>query len=133
MLTDEQQITVTVLEQALNESIRINSGRTDLALSGGRVFLSDRYFGGTDRVNSVSGGDILNTTDDNLYRSGRCSPAFSYNIPMTNATYRVVLHFAETWYGAPGRGPAGAGKRMFNVDIEGTRKLTNYDIIPRPH
>ncbi len=41
----------------------------------------------------------------------------------------VVLHFAEIYWGVPSRGgSAGSGKRRFHVDIEGSRKLTNYDI-----
>ena len=37
------------------------------------------------------------------------------------ALYEVELHFAETYWLA-------AGKRVFNVDIESARALTNFDI-----
>ena len=36
-------------------------------------------------------------------------------------TYTVRLHFAEIYWNAP-------GKRLFNVSINGTRVLTNFDI-----
>jgi hypothetical protein len=108
--------------------VRINSGGAAFLASGNRQFGADQYFGGTDRTGSIASGDILNTTDDVLYRSERSSPAFNYAIPVTNGTMNVVLHFAETWWGAPGGGVGGTGKRMFHVDIEGSRKLTNYDI-----
>jgi len=108
--------------------IRINAGGNDFNASGARQFSADKYYAGIDRVSAVATGDILNTTDDELYRSARCSPFFSYNIPMPNGKVNVILHFAETWFGAPGKGPAGAGKRQFHVNIEGSRKLANFDI-----
>ncbi|KAA6438999.1 DNRLRE domain-containing protein [Dyadobacter flavalbus] len=109
-------------------SVRINAGGQAFAASGGRQFIADQYFAGIDRTSSIASGDILHTTDDVLYRSGRCSPSFSYNIPMANGKVNVILHFAETWFGVPGRGPGGAGKRQFHVTMEGSRKLTNFDI-----
>jgi hypothetical protein len=109
-------------------SIRINAGGAAFTASGARQFSADQYYAGINRTSSIATGDILNTADDVLYRSGRCSPSFSYNIPMANGKVNVILHFAETWYGVPGRGPGGAGKRQFNVTIENSRKLTNFDI-----
>ena len=38
-----------------------------------------------------------------------------------DATYTVNLHFAETYWTA-------AGKRIFNVNINGTRVLANFDV-----
>ncbi len=38
----------------------------------------------------------------------------------------MFLHFNETWWGH--RTAGGVGSRQFNVDIEGSRRLTNYDI-----
>lgn len=119
---------VVVSEQANNTFLRINAGGNAFVAADGRQFRADQYYSGIDRTSSVSSGDIANTNDDVLYRSGRCSPSFNYNIPVANGTVNVVLHFAETWFGAPGRGPAGAGKRRFHVNIEGSRKLTDYDI-----
>lgn len=109
-------------------SISINAGGEAFAASGGRQFLADQYYIGIDRMSSISSGDIVHTTDDVLYRSGRCSPRFNYSIPMLNGRVNVILHFAEIWYGVPGRGVGGIGKRQFNVDVEGVRKLTNFDI-----
>ncbi|GGB79144.1 CBM96 family carbohydrate-binding protein [Dyadobacter sediminis] len=108
--------------------VRINAGGPDFTSTDGRTFMTDQFYSGIDRVSSISGGEILNTTDDALYRTGRSSPSFGYHIPVSSGTVNVVLHFAEIWYGAPGRGPGGAGKRQFHVTIEGSRKLTNFDI-----
>ncbi|KAA6438990.1 DNRLRE domain-containing protein [Dyadobacter flavalbus] len=109
-------------------SMLINAGGATFTASGGRKFSADQHYEGIDRTSSVAGGDILHTDDDELYRSGRCSPSFSYNIPVPNGKVNVILHFAEIWYGVPGKGAGGAGKRQFNVTMEGSRKLTNFDI-----
>jgi hypothetical protein len=126
-LSDQEQITVNV-EEATFSGLRINAGGTSFTASGSRYFMTDGYFGGANRVHSIEGGDILNTTDDELYYSERSSPAFSYNIPVANGNYTVVLHFAEIFFGAPDGREGGAGKRLFHVDIEGERKLTDYDV-----
>jgi hypothetical protein len=50
---------------------------------------------------------------------------FSENI-QDGQTYEVRLYFAEPYFG--GDGPAQEGAREFHVDIDGDRKLENYDI-----
>jgi hypothetical protein len=92
-----------------------------------KKFSADLYYSGIDRTSSIPSGDILNTSNDVLYRSARCLPSFSYNIPVPNGTIDVILHFAETYFGAPGK-KGGAGSRRFHVNMEGSRILTNYDI-----
>jgi hypothetical protein len=57
-----------------------------------------------------------------LYRTERNGPC-TYKIPAARGrTYTVVLHFAETYWAAP-------GKRVFNVDINGRPVLKNFDIL----
>ncbi len=68
---------------------------------------------------------MANTVDDALYQSERYG-AFSYNLPVSSGTYNVVLHFNELYWGNIGGG--GAGSRRFHVNIEGQRKLTDYDV-----
>ncbi|KAA6438333.1 DNRLRE domain-containing protein [Dyadobacter flavalbus] len=108
-------------------TIRINAGGQDFTTATKKLFIADKYYAGIDRTSSVASGDILNTTNDVLYQSARCSPSFSYNIPVPNGTFDVYLHFAETYFGAPGK-KGGKGSRQFHVNMEGSRKLTNYDI-----
>ncbi|QRR01391.1 malectin domain-containing carbohydrate-binding protein [Dyadobacter sandarakinus] len=108
-------------------TVRINAGGIAFMTATKKLFSPDQYYAGIDRTNSIAGGDILNTTNDVLYQSARSSPAFSYNIPVASGTVYVTLHFAETYFGTPGK-EGGAGSRQFHVDVEGSRKLTNYDI-----
>ena len=107
--------------------IRINAGGPDFTTATKKLFIADRYYAGIERTSSVANGDILNTSNDVFYRSGRCSPSFSYNIPVTNGNVDVILHFAEIYFGTSGK-KGGKGSRQFHVNMEGSRKLTNFDI-----
>ncbi|WP_221393029.1 ELWxxDGT repeat protein [Dyadobacter sp. NIV53] len=110
-------------------SLRINAGGAAFTASAGRSFSADQYFSDTTQLSGIPVGDILNTADDQLYREQRFGSTFQYKIPVANGQVSVVLHFAELFWGVPGKGgSAGTGKRRFHVDMEGARKLTNYDI-----
>jgi len=64
---------------------------------------------------------ISGTTSPVLYQTCRYASTFSYQIPVPNGNYTVTLKFAE-----PTR--TAAGQRRFNVAINGTPVLTNFDI-----
>ena len=91
---------------------------------GAHHFLSDiGYDGGT----TDSTKDIIDVTTSNaapmtLYQSER-SGEFTYTIPVHPAPtgYTVRLHFAEFKFAA-------AGQRKFDVDIDGTPVLSDFDI-----
>jgi hypothetical protein len=77
--------------------------------------------GGTTDSRSIS---VSNTNNDALYRSYRYASSgrpFSYDLPVSSGTYTVKLHFTEPYFKA-------SNARVFNVDLEGQRKLTSYDI-----
>lgn len=118
-----------VLQPAISgRAVRINAGGKAFTTADGRVFSADRYYSGVDRVSSVT-GDILGTTDDDLYRNTRTSSAITYDIPAPNGEYMLVLHFAEIYFGAPGGKPLGERQRLFNLDIEGQRRYTDFNVI----
>ncbi len=102
---------------------RVNAGGGAFAASGSRSFSVDGNFSGGSTYST--GGEVANTVDDALYQSERYG-AFSYNLPVSSGTYNVVLHFNELYWGNIGGG--GAGSRRFHVNIEGQRKLTDYDV-----
>jgi len=107
-------------------AIRINAGGP--ARSG---FEADRSFTGG-RVSTTT-SPIAGTTDDALYADARVADAdntgFSYSIPVTSGTYQVTLSFVEPWFtGEPGKGPVGAGRRIFDVRAEGVTKISRLDI-----
>src|SRR5882724_4265196 len=99
-------------------SAAINVGGSQYTATDG-TYLADTYAsGGTAYQN---GNAIANSTDDPLYQSQRYGP-LSYNIPIVNGTYNVTLKFAEIYYTT-------ANMRIFNVSIEGTQVLSNFDIV----
>jgi fibronectin type 3 domain-containing protein len=72
---------------------------------------------------SIDTTGISNPAPQAVYQSNRYG-TFTYTIPgLTSGTsYTVRLHFAETYWTA-------TGKRVFNVSINGTNVLTNFDIV----
>ncbi|GGK67992.1 hypothetical protein GCM10011405_14940 [Rufibacter glacialis] len=115
------QVAVKVNPQPTSSTAlyRLNAGGGALNTSMGN-FSADQYFSGG---SPFSVGDaIANTTDDGLYQTERWGPGtLSYAIPVSTGQYRVVLHFAEIYFQSP-------GQRVFDVSLEGTKVLDNYDI-----
>jgi autotransporter-associated beta strand protein len=90
-------------------------------------FSSDLYFsGGNTGVPSmnpvVDTSAVANPAPNLAYIVERYG-AFTYTFPglVTGASYKVRLHFAETYWTA-------VGQREFNVFINGSQVLTNFDI-----
>ena len=65
---------------------------------------------------------ISGTADSHLYQTERYGNTFNYSTSVTNGNYNVTLKFAELYWTAPGR-------RVFNVAINGSPVLTNFDIL----
>ena len=101
-------------------SLQINSG-------GGTVgtFVADEDFSGgnTSSVTAtINTSGVTNPAPMAVYQSERWG-VFTYAIPnlTPGGGYQVRLHFAELAYEA-------AGKRIFNVAINGSTVLSNFDI-----
>ncbi len=99
--------------------IRINSAGGAYTDSQGRAWSADYAFsGGTAaRVSDP----ITNTVEDVLYRSERWG-SFSYRLTVPAGVYQVTLKFAETYFSR-------SGQRRFNVAINGTTVLADFDIL----
>jgi hypothetical protein len=109
-----------------------NAGGVSIDAGGsgdGGAFAADEYYsGGTESTNSSgSNGDTnfkianpIPQADWNTYRSG----AFTYQIPdlSVGGEYQVRLYFLD-WQNTE------QGQRVFNVDINGTPVLENYDVV----
>jgi hypothetical protein len=86
-------------------------------------------------ANYTAGGSSwsgTNTTGapNNLFGPNRYSPNYGgtvmqWNFPVQSGTYQVNLYFAESPYTG---GVKKAGARVFHVNAEGTRKISNIDI-----
>jgi hypothetical protein len=106
-----------------NTAYRINAGGPQVTNSIG-TFVADAYFSGSSTLKLSNA--IAGTTNDAMYQSVRHATVgnstFSYAIPVSNGQYKVVLHFAELGY-------TSIDKRVFDVAIENTKVLDNYDIV----
>jgi hypothetical protein len=111
--------------------ICIDSGST----TGTSPWAADEDFsGGTtiNHANTINTSNVTNPAPAAVYQSARIGAAqasgvgapFSYTIPglTPGANYLVRLHFAETFFTT-------AGSRVFNVTINGSQVLTNFDIV----
>jgi len=112
---------------ATTEIVAIASGGPAVSNSGGgdASFVADEYFsgGGTDTsANTITIAGVANAAPAAVYQSERAG-VFTYTIPGLTAgsQYAVLLHFAEFYWTA-------AGRRVFNVAINGTTVLSNFDI-----
>ncbi|WP_289062482.1 malectin domain-containing carbohydrate-binding protein [uncultured Zobellia sp.] len=106
-------------------AIRINVGGDQTVLDN-QIFSADDYSNGGN--NFEEDIPISGTTNDALYQTERFG-TFSYEIPVSApGEYDIRLHFAELYFGVGSR-PGGPGDRVFNVVIENTPVLTNFDIL----
>ena len=99
----------------------INTGSTTAA----SPFVADTdYNGGSSFNNSatIQTGNTATPAPAAVYQSCRYG-AFTYTIPNLSSgkTYAVRLHFAELTF-------SGSGQRAFNVSINGSAVLSNFDI-----
>ncbi len=72
---------------------------------------------------AVGTSGVTNAAPEAVYQSVRWAPSFTYIVPglAPGSSYTVRLHFAELSWTA-------AGQRIFNVAINGTTVLSNFDI-----
>ena len=116
---------------ANGDAARINCGGGSLQLDDGTTWGPDRFFqaGGLATIREVP---IEGTGDDSLYGSSRTffngnGPGAAYRIPLPAGHYHVELHFAETFR------PSNTDRwrRTFDVSLEGSRVLRNYQPLAR--
>ncbi|SIS82960.1 PKD repeat-containing protein [Zobellia uliginosa] len=123
-LVDAVTVQVEAKEAVVSDfALRINVGGPELVYQG-ETFVQDQGF---------VGGKVFenaNALVPELYQTERSAspPVFDYNLPLENGTYEVTLHFAEIYWGATSGGSGGIGKRVFDVSLEGSTVLDDFDI-----
>jgi hypothetical protein len=111
---------------ALTIAKRIKSGSDAAVTIGSNVWEADiNYRKGLIKNDQPGAAPVAGTDDDALYQTYLSSTGdfnvISYDVPLANGTYQVRLHFAEMYWPA-------IGNRVFSIDIENARRLTNFDI-----
>ena len=110
---------VTLQPSGPDLAIRINAGGPAYSDSVGQAWSADTgYTGGA--TYSVS-APIAGTSDVSLYRSQRYG-AMQYRFSVPAGSYNLKLKFAELYFRSP-------GKRVFNIVINGTMVLQNFDAL----
>ena len=99
--------------------ILVHSGGAAYTDTLAQVWSADAGFSGGNTASTAS--NIANTPDPKLYQTERYGN-FTYQFTVPNGGYNVTLKFAEFYF-------TSAGRRIFNVAINGTPVLTNFDII----
>jgi len=126
-VTQEQTVTVTDLNSgaaatislAPGGAVRINAGGPAYTDGAGQQWSADKgSIGGT--VYSVT-SQIMGTATPALYQTERYG-TFQYQLSVPNGDYTVRLKFAELYFTTP-------AQRKFNVKINGTQVLTNFDVV----
>jgi hypothetical protein len=100
-------------------AVRVHSGGGAYADSLGQNWGADASFTGGKTASTSN--SIKDTPDPALYQTERYGN-FSYQFAVPNGTHNVVLKFAEIYWTT-------TGQRIFNVSINGTQVLTNFDIV----
>jgi outer membrane protein assembly factor BamB len=102
-------------------TVRVNAGGSGYSDSQGNDWSADTGFSGG--MTYSDGSSVAGTSDPALYQSLRWNRgSFGYTFTgLAAGSYQVTLKFAEI----AGLGP---GKRQFNVAIQGTQVLTNFDV-----
>jgi hypothetical protein len=99
--------------------VRVNAGGGSYIDPSGNTWGWDNdYIGG---YTAGTGTTVAGTTASPIYQTCRWG-GFTYQFPVSNGSYTVILKFAEIYFTT-------AGSRVFNVSINGTPVLTNFDIV----
>jgi hypothetical protein len=114
------QASATTSACPVTSTVQINGGGPAVS-----SFLADKDFAGGGTAITGNIIDLTGTTNPApmpVYQSARTGN-FSYTISgfTPGSSHTVRLHFAETFFDKP-------GSRTFNVTINGTAVLTNFDI-----
>ncbi|MDN3690322.1 malectin domain-containing carbohydrate-binding protein [Cyclobacterium jeungdonense] len=107
-------------------SLYYNAGTSNNVQFGGNTYLGD-----VSLTNIHNGGSVYsnsNLATDALYQTERFSTHLIYQVPVPNGVYTVTTHHSETWFGKPGGGTAAAGKRVYDIALEGTVVKDNLDL-----
>jgi Malectin domain len=113
-------VAVTTQACPASSTVQINSGGPAVS-----SFVADEDFTGgatSSTFDNIDMSGVSNTVPMEVFQSARTG-TFSYTVPgfTPGSTHTLQLYFAETQFDAP-------NSRTFNVSINGTAVLTNFDV-----
>jgi hypothetical protein len=117
------EITPTASENVL--PLRMLAGPQTVRDDAGNIWQPERFFVGGRRAFHAE-PKVANSQLFEWERYGH----FYYRIPVVpNQEYKVSLYFNEGWFGSGNGGTGGIGSRVFNVYCNGTKLLSDFDIL----
>jgi hypothetical protein len=127
-------ITINFLKGSLDnpkcngiEALKIADYQVNCGGSAASPFDMDRYYSGgntSSTTQTITTTGVTNPAPAAVYQSDRwLNGTFSYTFGglFASRSYKIRLHFAEIYFNA-------ANKRKFHVNVNGVRKLTDYDV-----
>jgi hypothetical protein len=118
--SDVATVTVTITLADPDKIVfAVNAGGPEYVDSEGTLYEADTLFSGGRTATHAA--PIADTEDDTLYHSERYGD-FTYAVALPNGDYVVTLRFAEIYWSE-------AGRRSFDVDIEGTQIVRDLDLV----
>lgn len=100
---------------------QVNSGGAAVS-----PFAADAYYSGGSAygtATAINTNGLVNPAPMSVYQTERWgNSTYTFTNLTAGASYVVRLHFAELYWG-------GTGQRVFNVSINGSQVLTNFDIV----
>ncbi|MEX2512307.1 MAG: malectin domain-containing carbohydrate-binding protein [Cyclobacteriaceae bacterium] len=122
---DTDAITITVLEEATEWMLFLNTGTSENIEFNGNMHLGDVPF--IDYYNSSSTFNYTSGIPEVLFQTERFASNLQYSIPVENGQYRVKTYHTELWFGKWGPS-AKAGNRIFDIILEGNLVRDDFDI-----
>lgn len=113
-------------------ALRVNAGGSAYTGPDGYTWAADHGFNAGSSTSTEPGTVVIvGTPNPTIYKTVRFDPATAapdiiYTFTVPNGNYNVRLHLAET-----SSSVNAAGQRLFNVDLQSQRALTNVDIFAR--
>lgn len=105
--------------------LHLNAGDSRTVNIDATKFVADQSMSGIFTSSSTFRNADASAID--VLQSERNGTRFSYHIPVDNGTYNVVTYHNELWFGKNGPAAA-AGRRVFDISIEGELKMKDFDI-----
>lgn len=105
--------------------VRISTQDSGFSDKFGNNWQADNYF--LNGRSIAKFGIVAGPDDSQIYAYERYGN-FSYAIPAAPGTYRLNLHFGETYFGPGQQGGGGVGNRIFDVYCNGVVLLSRLDI-----
>jgi hypothetical protein len=117
--TTSNTTSTTTTPESQTRTIRVNTGGSYVD-SAGNVWSGPTGFSSVNTYATTHA--IGGTPDPPLFQTEYYGKSFTFNAAVPNGNYTVTLDFAEIYWSSP-------GMRIFNVAINGTKVLSNFDIL----